>query len=87
MEKVITVEKKIQFCDICTDAVGEFQLTEKFDKHICSACYGYRFIAWANANKSDYEKKGSYKFDYEKINKIVLEEMKLQVKSGIGKWE
>ena len=87
MEKIIQVDKKIQSCDICEGEVGELQITDKHEYHICYACYGYRFIAWANANQSDYQKRGHYKFDYDKINKIVLEEMRQQVKAGLDKWE
>ena len=87
MEQIVKVDKKIQFCDICDNPVGELQITDKYEEHICFACYGYRFIVFANQNKSDYQKRGSYKFDYHKINKLVLEEMRRQVKAGIGKHE
>lgn len=86
MKKTIKADKEIQFCDICDNPVGELQITDKYEEHICFACYGYRFIAWANKDKTDYQKSGSYKFDYDKINRIVLEEMRRQVKSGIGKY-
>ena len=86
MEKLIKVNKKIQFCDVCENEVGELQITDKYDKHICFDCYDYRHIVWATSEKSDYQKKGSYKFDFDKINKLVLDEMKRQVKTGIEKY-
>ncbi len=86
MEKIVTIEKKSQFCDICGNEVGSLQVTDKHDKHICFACYDYRHIVWATSDKSDYQKRGSYKFDFRKINELVLEEMKRQVNNGIGKY-
>jgi hypothetical protein len=87
MEKIIKVDTKIQFCDICENEVGELQITDKYDKHICASCYDYRFIDWATSEKSNYQKRGKYKFDFNKINKLVLDEMKRQVKSGIEKYD
>jgi hypothetical protein len=86
MEKIIKVDKRIQFCDICENEVDELQITDKYDKHICFKCYDYRLIVMATSNPY-YDNKGRYKFDINKINELVLDEMKRQVKKGLAKYD
>lgn len=78
----------MEICDVCKEEVGELQLTKKKDGyHFCFSC---STISWVvkellqgkDFSQNSYQREGAYKFDYEKLIKVLLEEATKQIKNG-----
>jgi len=90
MIKKGSLDIDIEICDICGDEVGDFQKTHQGSltgHHVCFSCGTIRWILreiyhGKDYHKSEYYRKGNYKFDFDKIMKVVIDEAKSQLKNG-----